>query len=88
MNTSKRLINQVQKNYIESKATGYRIAKDTGIAPDTIYAFLRGERFLDIDNLERVCKYLNITLAAFFDMDESATENSTSQITTTHLSKK
>jgi len=90
MNNKKRLINQVQKNYIESIASGYRIAKDTGLSPDTVYAFLRGERFLDIDKLETICNYLKISLVEFFAMDDNDNETNThtGQASPTHHQKK
>lgn len=66
MQNQKRLINDEQKAFILSKATAYRIAKDTGLAADTVYSFLNGKRFLDIDKLETICRYVGISLADFF----------------------
>lgn len=85
MVVNKRRINLVQKNYILSKATAYRIAKDTGLSFDSVYKFLDGKRFMDIDKLEIICKYVGISLVEFFAMGDKDMERIISKGMETHL---
>ena len=44
------------------KLSGYRISQETGISQGGLSRFLRGERMLSAEGIEKVCKYLGLEL--------------------------
>jgi hypothetical protein len=40
----------------------YRLAKDTNLAYSTLWHFLAGQRLLSLDNFDRLCEHLELTL--------------------------
>jgi transcriptional regulator with XRE-family HTH domain len=42
--------------------SGYRVSKETGISQGGISRFLRGERMLSAEGINKVCEYLGLEL--------------------------
>jgi plasmid maintenance system antidote protein VapI len=48
----------------ESGRTWYRIAKDIGVEPDVISRFIKGQRGLRLDTVDRLAAYFHLKLSA------------------------
>ncbi len=42
--------------------TIYRLIKESGISKSSVYGFMNGEREIESDKLEQLCKVLNLSL--------------------------
>ena len=56
------LLNKVRKAMKSSELTNYRIAKDTGITQSQLSRFARGERGLNVENIEWLADYLGLEI--------------------------
>ena len=51
---------QLRRLVRESPVSRYQIAKDTGIAESTLSVFIRGERGLSIESIDKLYEYLGL----------------------------
>lgn len=49
--------------------TGYAIAKKAGISRQQMYRFIKGERGLTLDSLDKLCAVLGLTLVRVSTLD-------------------
>lgn len=53
------------------EGTNYQIAKLSGLPLGTVYDFLDGKRYPQIQQLEKIIKAVNMTLGEFFSLEDS-----------------
>ena len=60
------IIDELLKAIANSGVTEYRVAKDSGVPQPVLNRFLRGERGISLQTAAKLCKYLNLHLAAAY----------------------
>jgi len=56
------LIDALRREVKRAGVSRYRIAKDTGITQDILSRFVNGERGLSMENIDILCRYLELEL--------------------------